>query len=926
LTLGQQIAELQKLPQERVAAILAKLPEAYRLDISRYLAANKPIVGPQKGNPKQQLAYTCGADEIWYGGASKGGKGLALETPLPTPSGWTTMGAAKVGDALFDQAGNVCYVVAVSEISHRKCYRLKFNDGSEIVSDDVHRWVTFTASEMAALTRRSDEFRVKRRKSRPSNAKGNKSEAFTKAISARNALIAESQIKPSPAGVMRDTSEIARTLTDKGRNNHAIRVGGALNLPDVDLPIPPYTLGAWLGDGTGCNGNITGIDPEIFERIRQDGFAVTNHKHPSSHCIVGLLPKLRAAGVLNNKHIPEVYLRSSYRQRLELLQGLMDTDGHATIDGACEFDGINETLIDGFWELALSLGIRAIKQQGTAKLNGRVISPKFRICFSTDKTVFVLKRKQQRLKAKQSRRQDFRYIVACEEIETVPTKCISVTSPTRQFLAGRAMIPTHNSYLAAAMALNQHYRTVIFRRQYESTKELKKIYTSFLKDAFPQNYWKYVTGNAPTSIRPPTGTRGIRAQEITLASMQRPGDLAKFQGVNADCFIFDEAVQFSWGEIQSLQAWLADVLDTPKDIKPQLICTFNPPMDAAGLWIYQALAPWLDIAHPLFPVPYGQMMHRISFEGKDHWSHEPFEMTANPTTGEEFEKPIRSVSVIFIHALPTDNPDLSENTLQKLMQHPEADKLYYGNMSAALEDNPFAVVKLAAYKAMTARAAEFGRPTRKPDVLSIDPASTGDDMAIVPIWVDECYFGAPVIVPGTKIKGQVENVLHWLEHHFENSLTDYRLVIDGGGTVGGAVGQLVKQAMADKGVDASRLYMFDGSKSTKWKEYQDPDLPSANLFKPRPFLNRISAAWITLGQRGNYPNCQIKIEGHNQYQTQLCVREIKQNDVSTVRMESKEDFKDRLGRSPDAADALTMGYYFVFYELPYENYNPYTPQ
>ena len=474
------------------------------------------------------------------------------------------------------------------------------------------------------------------------------------------------------------------------------------------------------------------------------------------------------------------------------------------------------------------------------------------------------------------------------------------------------------SYIAAAIALNQHYRTVIFRRAHRSTQELRKIYTSILKAAFPSTWFKYVTGNAPTIIRPPTGIRGIRASEIILESLQRPGDIDKSQGVNAECVVLAEPVQFTYeSEIQVLQAWLADVLDTPADIRPQLICTFNPPLSAAGLWIYQALAPWLDAAHPLYPVPYGQMMHRITFERKDYWSHEPFEYTHDPNTGEAFPKPLRSASVIFIQALPTDNPDLSEAVLQKLMQHPESAKLYYGDMSASLEDNPFAVVKLAAYKKTTTRAKNSGRPDRKPDILSIDPALIGDDLAIVPIWLDECYFGAPTIVPGAKIKGQVENVVTWLEHHFPNALTDYRLVIDGGGTVGGAVGQLIKQAMAEKGVDIDRLYMFNGAKSTRWKEYQDENLPSAGLFKPRPFQNTISAAWITLGQRLNYDDCPIAIEAHNQYETQLCVREIKVNDVASIKMESKEDFKTRLGRSPDAADALVMGYWFVYYVLPY---------
>jgi len=481
------------------------------------------------------------------------------------------------------------------------------------------------------------------------------------------------------------------------------------------------------------------------------------------------------------------------------------------------------------------------------------------------------------------------------------------------------------TYCASTMAAMFHFRSTIFRRSYEATRELRKIFTASLQKKFGTSS-RYVLGGSPTIIRPPTGRNGIKAKEIILASLARPDDIQKFQGNSSDFYVFDEAVQFSEAEIRMVQAWLRPGADTPDWVKCQLLCTFNPPMDAAGLWVIAYLAPWLDASCPLFPVPSGQIMHRVTFEGKDHWYLEPTTMDRNPNTDEVLAKPLKSTSVVFIQALPTDNSFLDEDTEQRLLRHPEAAKLYYGDMSASLEDNPFAVVKLAAYKKTTTRAKAAGKPSRKPDILSIDPALIGDDMAIVPIWLDECYFGAPTIVPGAKIKGQVENVVTWLEHHFPNALTDYRLVIDGGGTVGGAVGQLIKQAMAEKGVDIDRLYMFNGGKGTRWKEYQDENLPSAGLFKPRPFQNTISAAWITLGQRLNYDDCPIAIEAHNQYETQLCVREIKVNDVASIKMESKEDFKARLGRSPDAADALVMGYYFVFYELPYENYNPYTPQ
>lgn len=70
----------------------------------------------------------------------KNGKGLSLDTPIPTPSGWTTMGEVKPGDVLYDEQGNECHVTFVSEIHHIDCYKFVFSNGEEIVCDGDHRW------------------------------------------------------------------------------------------------------------------------------------------------------------------------------------------------------------------------------------------------------------------------------------------------------------------------------------------------------------------------------------------------------------------------------------------------------------------------------------------------------------------------------------------------------------------------------------------------------------------------------------------------------------------------------------------------------------------------------------------------------------------------------------------------------------------
>jgi replicative DNA helicase len=69
------------------------------------------------------------------------GKALALDTPLPTPGGWTTMGEVSVGDFVLGADGRPTRVVAATEVMHgRPCYEVEFSDGSVIVADEQHQW------------------------------------------------------------------------------------------------------------------------------------------------------------------------------------------------------------------------------------------------------------------------------------------------------------------------------------------------------------------------------------------------------------------------------------------------------------------------------------------------------------------------------------------------------------------------------------------------------------------------------------------------------------------------------------------------------------------------------------------------------------------------------------------------------------------
>ena len=165
------------------------------------------------------------------------GKALALDTPLPTPSGWTTMGDVAVGDLLYDADGRPTRVVAATEVMiDRPCFEITFSDGSVIVADAEHQWLT--------------ETRAARKSNGPPNT--------TTTVRATSGSTPRSS-RP------RDRRHRAAGARAAGQPRGPQRRGAGR--PDDVLSIHPYVLGAWLGDGHSAGGRITCETPEIPMRI-----------------------------------------------------------------------------------------------------------------------------------------------------------------------------------------------------------------------------------------------------------------------------------------------------------------------------------------------------------------------------------------------------------------------------------------------------------------------------------------------------------------------------------------------------------------------------------------------------------------------------------------------------------------------------------
>lgn len=327
-------------------------------------------------------------------------KGLAVDTPLPTPTGWTTIADVMVGEQVIARDGTPCTVIGKSEVRHRKCYRITFDDTTTIVADDEHLWAT----DHGVV---STEFIYQ-----------HKREAETNHVR-----------MPMAYPILPDT-------------------------PAADLPIDPYVLGLWLADGKHSSGEICKPDTFVWEKVVQAGYEVGTDAasvragKATTRTVLGLRTKLREASLLCNKHIPARYMRASVMQRLELLRGLMDGDGNAnSTRSQAVFTTVDKQLSDSVYELVVSLGHRVNQSVTTQRGFGRTVTA-YPLAWRPNPGMnpFSLPRKANIVSTfTESTVQRRRLVSKIEEIPSVPTQCIAVDSADNTYLCTRSMAVTHNT-------------------------------------------------------------------------------------------------------------------------------------------------------------------------------------------------------------------------------------------------------------------------------------------------------------------------------------------------------------------------------------------------------------------------------------------------------------------------------------------------
>ena len=357
---------------------------------------------------------------------------LDLDVPILTATGWKTVGSVTTGDRVYAEDGTETDVLGVSPIFlGSDCYELEFSDGSTIVASGDHRWHVYDS------------------KSRQDRA-GYHGEWKTVT-----------------------TDVIAGSWDFYGKHRYSIHCDGVISpSSEAELPIDPYILGYWFGDGHSHDAAFTvGLDDHdhLVAELSKAGLTVRKTHEVSGwgqalQLVVDLRLKhdLRSLGVLNNKcaGLPEPYICGSVEQRKSLLAGLLDSDGSGGKANAIRFKSIHRALAVDVWSLARSLGQRATIRviPATERAGVKHSRDQYEVRWTPTFDPFRLERKSHSIKLWDGPRKHMKdvrrsHIVSVRRVESRPTRCIKVAHESHVFLVGRGFVATGNTLEFARSAI-----------------------------------------------------------------------------------------------------------------------------------------------------------------------------------------------------------------------------------------------------------------------------------------------------------------------------------------------------------------------------------------------------------------------------------------------------------------------------------------
>lgn len=338
---------------------------------------------------------------------------LANSTPVLTTNGWKNHGDLKIGDYVYGLDGKPTEIIGVSGES--LCDKLvTFSNGSQILAHSGHLWNVYKRNNKSIKTIATED-------------------------------------------IEKDYYCIEKN--GKKRYKYHLPLIKEISYDEKELPIDPYWFGLWLGDGSSTKPCIT-HSKEDSQFIEEVPYIVSTQ---CEHKITGVLTtyfsnqdlvsKLKELGVYDNKHIPKIYLESSFEQRIQLLAGLIDSDGNVDKHGRVRFVNVNKELINTYYELCVGLGLYPyqMKPLSPEKANSykrnsdyNIVAKQTSYCVGFQPRYTI----PTKIPRKKIVKKGVRRRIGITNIETVNGelgKCIEIANDDGVYLVGKELIPTHNS-------------------------------------------------------------------------------------------------------------------------------------------------------------------------------------------------------------------------------------------------------------------------------------------------------------------------------------------------------------------------------------------------------------------------------------------------------------------------------------------------
>jgi len=348
------------------------------------------------------------------------GKAQDLDSKLLTPKGWVRMGNIKINDFVIGSDGKPKKVLGVYPQGLKDIYEITFNDGVTARSCDEHLWNVNTYIR---------------------NWRGN----------------------PFMTKTLRQIMDSGLQFNN-GNNKWYVPIVKPIYFDEKELKIDPYVMGCLLGDGslTVLNGiGFSSVDKELINemslRLPEKHNMVINGKSIKDYYLTAdgknniINQELKKYGLKGSnsytKYIPEDYKFSSIQQRLEILQGILDTDGHSRKDSIVELTLASKQLIEDVQFIVQSLGgIGRIKPKYVIYNGEKRLYWRITIKLPPEFTPFKLKRKINTFVAP-TKYQPNRAIKSIKFIGEKEAQCILIDSEDHLYCTDNCVL-THNTLSA----------------------------------------------------------------------------------------------------------------------------------------------------------------------------------------------------------------------------------------------------------------------------------------------------------------------------------------------------------------------------------------------------------------------------------------------------------------------------------------------